>query len=71
MDSIECDIKNGKDVNSGRLYTFAKTLPLIMKIKQYEDIINKSLLPERKSLTEEQVLEIQEKVLGLHRKPKS
>ena len=39
MISIEYDLDNGNEINSSRMYTFAKILPLITKIKDYEDNI--------------------------------
>ena len=40
MNTIEYDIDSGNKVEQGRLYTFAKMLPFITKIKEYEDSKN-------------------------------
>ena len=39
MLSIEYDLDNGNEINSSRMYTFTKILPLITKIKDYEEHI--------------------------------
>lgn len=71
MDSIESDIKNGKRADAGRMYTFTRILPLIAKIKEYEDAVNKIRPQERKTtLSEEDVREIEE-LLGIRRYPKT
>ena len=41
MASIEYDLDNGNEVNSSRMYTFTKMLPLITKIKDSEGNVKK------------------------------
>ncbi len=56
-----------------KLYTFTRMLPLITKIKEYEDVAAKKQTEDRDktTLTDEDVMEIEE-LLGIrrHRKPK-
>jgi len=37
MKSIKDDMDAGKEVSTGKMYTFARLLPLISKVKEYED----------------------------------
>lgn len=72
MDSIEKDIKSGERLDAGRLYTFTKMLPLITKIKDYEDTINKMRQSKQsKTLSPEIIRQIEEEILGIHRKPEN
>lgn len=73
MDAIENDIKSGEKLDAGRLYTFTRILPLITKIKDYEDVINKLRQPNKKnkSLSPEIIRQIEEEILGIHRKPEN
>ena len=70
MISIEYDLDNGNEINSSRMYTFAKILPLITKIKDYEDNIkndSNAKIPE--GITADFVVLIETEVLGM--KPKN
>ena len=70
MISIEYDLDNGNEVNSSRMYTFAKILPLIPKIKDYEDNIkndSNAKIPE--GITPDFVELIETEILGM--KPKN
>ena len=70
MISIEYDLDNGNEVNSSRMYTFAKILPLITKIKDYEDNIkndSNAKIPE--GITPDFVELIETEILGM--KPKN
>lgn len=70
MISIEYDLDNGNEVNSSRMYTFAKILPLITKIKDYEDNIkndSNTKIPE--GITPDFVELIETEILGM--KPKN
>jgi len=71
MDSIEKDIKNGDRLDSRRLHTFTKILPLVTKMKDYEETINKMRKPkeDNTTLSAEDVREIEE-LLGIRRIPK-
>ena len=70
MISIEYDLGNGNEINSSRMYTFAKILPLITKIKDYEDNIkndSNAKIPE--GITPDFVELIETEILGM--KPKN
>ena len=70
MLSIEYDLDNGNEINSSRMYTFAKILPLITKIKDYEDNIkndSNAKIPE--GITPDFVELIETEILGM--KPKN
>ena len=66
MLSIKEDIDNGEKVDPGRMYAFTRMLPLITKIKEYEDVAaKKEQKQESKGLTEDIVKLIEEEVLGI------
>ena len=69
MKEIKTDVENGTKVNTGRMYAFTKILPLITKIKEYEDIValmkGKDKNKESKGLTKEVIRSIEENVLGM------
>ena len=70
MISIEYDLDNGNEINSSRMYTFTKILPLITKIKDYEDHIkndSNAKIPE--GITPDFVELIETEILGM--KPKN
>ena len=70
MISIEYDLDNGNEINSSRMYTFAKILPLITKIKDYEDNIkNDSNAKFPEGITPDFVELIETEILGM--KPKN
>ena len=66
MNSIEYDMDNGNEINSSRLYTFTKMLPLITKIKDYEENIkNDSNAKQPEGITPDFVKLIETEILGL------
>ena len=70
MISIEYDLDNGNEINSSRMYTFTKILPLITKIKDYEEHIkndSNAKIPE--GITPDFVELIETEILGM--KPKN
>ena len=70
MASIEYDLDNGNEVNSSRMYTFTKMLPLITKIKDYEENVKKDATSkETQGLTPDFVELIETEILGM--KPKN
>lgn len=73
MQSIQDDIEQNKKTDSGKLYTFTRMLPLITKIKEYEDIAAKKdeERPDRDktTLTPDDVREIED-LLGIRRNKK-
>lgn len=68
MNSIREDIEKGEKPDAGRLYAFTRLLPLITKVKDYEDAVKK-IDPEEEKKTggiSDDVLKIIEKeILGM------
>lgn len=66
MHSIEFDINNNERVDPGRMFAFTKLLPMVIKIKAYEDDISKqNNNDEVKEITPEFIKEINEQFLGI------
>ncbi|KKP40300.1 MAG: hypothetical protein UR30_C0005G0081 [Candidatus Peregrinibacteria bacterium GW2011_GWC2_33_13] len=66
MDSIEKDLDNGEKIDYTRMNTFARVLPSIIKVKEYEDIASKKeSSEEKKGLTPEAIRLIEEEILGI------
>ena len=66
MASIEFDLDNGEKIDQSRLYAFTKMLPLITKIKNYEDTVSqKEKEAESKGITPDFVQLIEEEILGI------
>lgn len=67
MITIECDMDNNEKIDPGRMYAFTKMLPLINKIKEYEDSVleKESTKTENKGLTPEVIKLIEEEILGV------
>ncbi|MEI7475365.1 MAG: phage terminase small subunit-related protein [bacterium] len=67
MRSINQDLENGEKVDPGRMYAFTRMLPLITKIKEYEDVaVKKEKIQEPKGLTEDVIKLIEKEVLGMN-----
>lgn len=66
MKKIQEDWDAGEKVDAGRLYTLTRMLPMIIKVKDYEDVkITKEKDTVEKGLTEDIVKNIEKEVLGL------
>lgn len=67
MSSIEYDMERGEKVDPGRMFAFTKVLPLITKIKEYEDNVTKKDDNEnkQKEITPEFIRLINEEFLGI------
>jgi hypothetical protein len=66
MGTIKEDMEKGERPDAGRLYTLTRLLPLITKVKDYEDVAQKKEKEEGKAGLTEDVLRIIEKeVLGI------
>ena len=67
MVSIEYDIDNNEKVDPGRMFAFTKMLPLITKIKEYEDDVSKKGTEDTgsKELSPEFMKAINEAFLGI------
>ena len=64
--SVKEDMAEGKKVDTGRLYTLGKILPMILKVKNYEDLkLSKETETIGKGLTEEVLRKIEQEVLGI------
>lgn len=40
MKTIKEDMQNGQKVDPGRMYAFTRLLPLIYRVKEYEDVVS-------------------------------
>jgi len=67
MTSIETAIENGEKVDPGRMFAFTKMLPMITKIKEYEDIaVKKDAKKEpKKGLSKDVIDLIESEILGI------
>ena len=67
MVSIEYDMDNNEKVDPGRMFAFTKMLPLITKIKEYEDDVSKKGTGDTgsKELSPEFMKAINEAFLGI------
>ena len=66
MKDITSDIDAGEKVDPGRMYAFCKIIPMLTKVKDYEDIVAKKEQKEtHKGLTPELIAQIEEEVLGI------
>ncbi len=67
MISIEYDMENNEKVDPGRMFAFTKTLPLITKIKEYEDAVAKKGTEENKpsEISPDFIKQINEEFLGI------
>lgn len=67
MHDIKTDLENGVKVDTGRMYAFTRMLPLITKIKEYEDVaaLMKDKPSESKGLTKDIIRTIEEEILGM------
>jgi len=66
MTSIEADMDNQEKIDPGRMFAFTKMLPLITKIKDYEDSVSKKQADsENKGITPDFVKLIETEILGM------
>ena len=66
MRDIKEDLEEGRKVDTGRMYAFTRMLPLITKIKDYEELSTlKEKGAENKGLTKELIRTIEEEILGM------
>lgn len=66
MKGITDDIDAGEKIDTGRMYAFCRILPMIHKVKDYEDVVAKKEPKEQsKGLTPELIAQIEEEVLGI------
>jgi len=68
MNGIKEDLENDEKVDTGRMYAFIRMLPMILKVKEYEDIsAKKEAQEDKKGLSQDVVELIEQEVLGLKR----
>lgn len=66
MKDIVSDIDSGEKIDTGRMYSFCKILPMFLKVKDYEDVAGKSQKKETpKGLSAEIIAQIEKEVLGI------
>ncbi len=66
MTSIESDIDSNERVDPGRMFAFTKMLPLITKIKEYEESVSKKQKDsENKGITPDFIKLIETEILGM------
>lgn len=67
MSSIEYDMDNNEKVDPSRMFTFTRMLPMIIKIKEYEDVVAQNSNGESKpvEITPEFINKINEEFLGI------
>jgi len=66
MQNIKEDMENKQKVDPGRMYAFTRLLPLITKVKDYEDVVQKKGMDVTKTGLSEDVLKlIEREVLGI------
>ena len=66
MSSIEFDMDNNEKIDPGRMFAFTKLLPMIIKIKEYEDdVTKKQNNEENKGITPDFVKLIETEILGM------
>ena len=67
MATIEESFEKGEKVDPGRMYAFMKMLPMITKVKEYEDIviINAAKKAPKKGISKDVIKLIESEILGL------
>lgn len=71
MKEISEDMDDGVKVDTGRFYALTKMLPMLVKVKEYEDVISSSATKsEAKNIPPEVVRLIEEEILGIKNEPK-
>lgn len=66
--SVRADIREGKKVDAGRLYTLTRLIPNLLKAKDYEDAAVHDKEKSGGGLDEEVIKVIEEEILGIRRK---
>jgi len=68
MATIEDSFEKGEKVDPGRMYAFMRMLPMITKIKEYEDIVtkNKGKNETKKGLSKDIIKQIESEILGIN-----
>lgn len=68
MATIEDSFEKGEKVDPGRMYAFMRMLPMITKIKEYEDVVAKSKdkYDAKKGLSKDIIKQIESEILGIN-----
>lgn len=66
------DISSNMDSNdgatdTGKMSTFCRILPMLCKVKDYEDVVAQRDISESKGLTPELIAQIEKDILGINR----
>ena len=68
MDSLTADLKAGNKIDPGRMYTFSKVAPNLIKVKDYEDAVaHKGAAGEKKAASPEEIMQTVERMLGIEK----
>lgn len=65
MKTINDDMRTGAKVDTGRLYTLGRILPMITKVKDYEDVAKSAGDGKTEGITEDVVKTIEREILGI------
>lgn len=66
MSNISQDIDSGEKVDNGRMFALFKMLPMLVKVKEYEDVASKTEKDDKpKGMSPEIIREIEESILGI------
>lgn len=65
MCSIKEDMEGGERIDPGRMYAFTRLLPMIIKVKDYEEVLKSQEHKEQKGITEDVLKIIEKEVLGM------
>lgn len=66
MQSIEYDMENAEKIDPSRMFALTKMIPLVLKLKSYEDVITKEQFDDSsKEITPDFIKEINEQFLGI------
>ena len=66
MQSIEYDMENAEKIDPSRMFALTKMIPLVLKLKSYEDVVTKEQFDDSsKEITPDFIKEINEQFLGI------
>ncbi len=67
MRTIKDDMDSGQKVDPGRMYSFTRLIPMITKVKDYEEISKKAEQEKPSGITPDLVEIIEREVLGIRK----
>lgn len=65
LDKVMKNLEDGKEASQAELYTLTKLAPLLVRIKQYEDLQAQKGEEKPRGLTPETIAAIEESILGI------